>query len=434
MKTESQRRIVVVDSYFDGERHQLSGPFTLLLAAGKIQEILPGDATASGEDLPTEFREADDAVVRAAFALPGLVEGHSHLFLDGAELDFKKRQAHLKAPRAEMLDLARRNARAALDAGITLIRDGGDAYGINTRLRAELRQSDEVAPEYRSPGLAIRKQKRYGSFMAREVTDAASIVATIAELAPEADDLKVLLTGIIDFEKGAVKGKPQFDLEEARLIVKTAKTHGLLTYAHCSGREGLEIAAEAGIDSVEHGFFMTRRILQVMADKGIAWTPTFSPVHFQWSHPELAPWDEDTVRKLRQILDRHQEHIRMVAEMGVEVIAGSDAGSYGVPHGAGLLDELVLLAQAGLTTTAVLQAATTTPRRLWGCAPAAIRTGNRVNITLLAASPFAGIENLRRVEAVIMGERMRVVSGHRTALEPESVIADSSLVKGECRG
>lgn len=389
--------VLVAESYFDGTRLHEGGPFTIEIVRGVIQHILPGDASAAVAARHLhEFGEQAE-VMAVPFVMPGLVEAHCHLFLDGSELDFQKRKDYLDAPREEMLAVGRRSLARTLAAGVTLIRDAGDLHGINTQLKAELTRQSGVAPALLSAGRAIRKKGRYGSFMAVEVTDAESIVRTIRELAPTADQLKILLTGIIDFEKGQMKGGVQFDLAEAKLIVKTARELGLRIFAHCSGPEGLKIAVAAGIDSIEHGFFMGRDVVRAMADKGIAWVPTFAPVYFQYARPELAGWNEQTVAALWAILERHFEHVGLAAELGVSVMAGSDAGSYGVAHGQGLIDELVFLRRAGLSLDKVLAAATSVPRRLWGCASADLQPARRADLIVLDGSPAADLQNLRRV-------------------------------------
>ncbi len=86
------------------------------------------------------------------------------------------------------------------------------------------------------------------------------------------------------------------------------------------------------------------------------------------------------------------------------VIAGSDAGSPGVAHGAGLIDELLHLLRAGLPMAAVLQAATSRPRALWGMASAGIARGERADLILLDRSPFADPGALREVRLVVKGE------------------------------
>jgi len=133
---------------------------------------------------------------------------------------------------------------------------------------------------------------------------------------------------------------------------------------------------------------MTPDILDVMADKRIAWVPTVSPVNFQWARPELAGWDAGTIDNLRRILDSHREHIGLAHRKGVELVAGSDAGSPGVVHGEALLDELFHFLDAGLPMSAVLEAATSRPRRLWEVETANISVGATAEVVALEASPF----------------------------------------------
>jgi imidazolonepropionase-like amidohydrolase len=398
-------RILVAGSYFDGEKGHGEGPYTILIDGTRIVDVLGGDRSAERAELPEAFRAADVPVSHAAFVMPGLVEAHAHLLLDGAKLELDARSAYLKASDEEMMKTGRQNLIANLAAGVTVIRDAGDRFGVNHRIRAEAARADTLVPDVRSPGLAIRKPKKYGAFMAIEVDTPEEIVSGIGQLLKTGDDLKVLLTGIIDFEAGQVKGKPQFTLAEAQLIVETARRHGRPTFAHCSGAEGLEIAIGAGIDSIEHGFFMTDELLAKMAHRGIAWVPTFSPVHFQWARPDIVGWNEETVGHLRRILDSHLEHVGKAAEMGALLVAGSDSGSHGVPHGSALVDELFHFLDAGLSMDQTLRSATSLPRRLWGVGSADIAAGSRADLITLAGSPYDDAENLRRVRTICRAGR-----------------------------
>jgi imidazolonepropionase-like amidohydrolase len=393
-------KIFLVQSYFDGQKHHTKGPYTIITRSGWILEIEKGDILLNQADLTEKVEAGAAEVHRSEFLMPGLVEGHSHLFLDGLELDFEKRKDYLSASWDEMTAVGNRNIAGSLSAGITLIRDGGDRYGINHHLRADSANRAGLKPEIRSPGKALRKEGGYGGFIGIAVKDAEGILEMVHEIAESADDLKILLTGIIDFEKGEVKGSPQFSLGEISLMVETASRLGLMTYAHCSGIEGLIIAAEAGVNSIEHGFFMNRDILTIMADKNISWVPTFSPVYFQYQNPELAGWNVQTVSRLDAILNNHFRHIAFAHEMGVPIIAGSDAGSYGVPHGRGLIDELFFLDRAGIPLTETLSSATSVPRRIWNCESADIIPGNRINFLELKGSPFINIDNLNQSQSI----------------------------------
>ena len=378
---------VVTDTYFDGERYHFAGPYTLEVEKGRIVRVVK-----SG--LSVDQGQEGIPVKQAAFIMPGLVEAHSHLFLDGGLLDFNARNEYLNASGEEMLAVARANIAANLASGVTLVVDAGDRYGVNHDIRLESR-----SVTVRSAGWALRRAGRYGGFMAREVGSRAEIASAIREISTTADDLKVILTGIIDFKAGVVKGEPQFDPDELRFIVALAREQGLRTFVHCSGVAGLEAAVAAGVDSIEHGFFMTRDILKSMADKGIAWVPTFSPVHFQWQHPEIAGWDGQTVANLRRILDSHLEHVGTAADMGVPLVAGSDAGSHGVRHGEALIDELDFFSRAGLSMEEVLRSATSRPRARWGAEPVSIEAGCRAEFIALAGSPFEDPHHLRTVVA-----------------------------------
>ncbi len=390
---------IVVDSYFDGSVHHPHGPFTVTVDDGRITDVCRGEASCTG--MPVQ---------RGRFLMPGLVEAHCHLFLDGGERDPAKRSLALQAPHDTMLAVGRQSLRQTLAAGVTLVRDAGDIHGINLLLRAE-QHAAQALPTVLCAGRAIRNTRRYGSFMAQELTDQTSPRQLVSELAADADQIKILMTGIIDFEAGAVQGAPQFTQEQATQIVSAARKRGLRTFAHCSGEAGIDIALTAGVDSIEHGFFVTREQLQIMADRAIAWVPTLSPVHFQWSHPEIVGWTAHAMGNLERILDDHRRQIDHAYALGVPVLVGSDAGSMGVPHGSGCVDELLLMAAAGVALEKLLHSATELPRRLWGCLPADIAPGRGAEIVLFDQSPFDDPAALRRPAAVVR-------AGHLSQPEP----------------
>ena len=383
--------LVSVREWFDGERRH-TRPANFLVKQGIIVEL------GEGEDLQT-LTQSDLTVLQGEFLMPGLVDAHAHLFLDGAPTDGKIRSAHLKQSLQELTEAARRSVRQTLACGVTWVRDAGDRHGINNRIRQEALSADDLS-RVRSGGLGVKRPKRYGAFMATDVEDAAAIKASVTRLAAENDEIKLILTGIIDFDAGAVTDEPQFDLASTRLVVETAKAHGRKTFAHCSGEKGLAIAARAGIDSIEHGFFMSRETLAIMRDNQVAWTPTFCPVHFQWAQPEAVGWSPQTVGNLRRILDHHAEHLRLADEMGVCLLMGTDAGSMGVEHGHALFDEIDRYLEAGLSLEKTLRAATSTARRHFGCEQSQLEVGAPFDAVLLDASPFSDISVLRKPRQV----------------------------------
>lgn len=384
---------LVVDSWFDGERRHDNGPTTFTVHGGRIAEIAAGD---HGVDLAARGMTLE----RGAFLMPGLVDAHVHLFLDGATSDGRARTEHMKQPVERLAEAARANARQSLARGVTLVRDAGDRHGINHRIRDQACLPGSGLARVRSGGIGIKRPKRYGAFMATDVADDLGIDETVRNQALSNDEIKLILTGIIDFDAGAVTDEPQFDLAATRHVVACARAAGRKVFAHCSGAKGLSIAAAAGVGSIEHGFFMGRAHLETMLENRVAWTPTFSPVHFQWAQPHWAGWSAQTVGKLRRILDDHARHLALAAEMGVTLLLGTDAGSMGVDHGHAVSEEIRRYLEAGLSLEQTLTAATAAARRHFDLEHPTLTRGAPFDAQMLAEDPFVDLDALLKPRKV----------------------------------
>jgi imidazolonepropionase-like amidohydrolase len=407
-------RRIIVEAWFDGVALHAEGPYLIVVTDGVIASIALAAAT-------------EKADLRAAFAMPGLCDAHVHLFLDGAKLDPVERNAQLRSGLPAMLAVARSNIDNSLQAGVTVLRDAGDVFGVNHAMREEFGARAGDTMTLRSCGAGLRRTGRYGRLLAHEI-GASDMAAGVDAAAETADDVKVLLTDIVDFESGQMKRPPQFDLEEMQFIVERARRHKRRTFVHCSGVDGLAIAVAAGVDSIEHGYFMNREILKRMADSEIAWVPTFAPVRFQFERPEIAGWSRTAMANLERLLASHAEHLALGHELGVPIIAGSDAGSPGVPHGSGLIDELYFMHETGLSLAAVLHCATGEPRRHWGMPAAALAAGQQADLVLLEMSPFRDPDALRKVLAVVRGDTVfnRDPASHVRSRPQESAARDIS--------
>lgn len=367
-------------SYFDGYINHTDGPYFISVDKGLIVRI---------ERSPGSSIRADKKI---QFIMPGMTEAHCHLFLKGDELDFAKRSAYLKSDFETKIQMAQNNLEENLKYGITYLCDAGDSYGVNAYMQKLKRDS---FPGIRQAEMGIRKTGRYGSFMARQGSTPEDYKQYIQEVTRSGDVLKILLTGIIDFVKGEVKGKPQFSPEELQYIVNKGKENGLTSMVHCSGVEGLTMAIDAGVNSIEHGFFMTKDLLKKMRDKNISWVPTFIPVHFQYANPQYAGWTEEVVAKLKGILDKHRENLLYAGDLGVSIFVGSDAGSYGVVHGKSYIDELLLMHETGIGTADLLNWATVKPREKWNLESHSIIEGHRADFIMMDESPFDNFEIMK---------------------------------------
>jgi imidazolonepropionase-like amidohydrolase len=341
--------------------------------------------------------------------LPGLVEAHAHLFLEGGELDLGKRAAHLKQEPAQLLRLAGARLEKLVRLGVIAVRDAGDKDGVGLALSRLYTGADRpLMPYVDSPGAAVHRRGRYGSFMAQPMEDFASPRLCVgARVQAGANRIKLISTGVINFKKGAVTSKPQMTTEEIREFVTAAASFGKQTFAHASGDQGIERVIEGGVNSVEHGFFVRDDQLLKMRDRQIAWVPTFAPVQEQVDHADRMGWDTKTVANLRRILERHAANLRKAYEIGVPIIAGSDAGAYGVPHGTGLICELELMERAGLSPLAVINAATGAGSKRLGFGEkfGQIKAGFLPRFILTRHSPLRSVANLRKPRTVVFGDK-----------------------------
>ncbi|MEA2734001.1 MAG: hypothetical protein QOE14_452, partial [Humisphaera sp.] len=242
------------------------------------------------------------------------------------------------------------------------------------------------------------------SFMGEAIENHASPAACVAaRVAQGADRIKLLVSGIINFKEGKVTTPPQLTIDEVKQIVEAAKQHGKPTFAHASGTEGVENSIDGGVNTVEHGFFITEEQLKKMRDRGIAWVPTLAPVQLQIDRASDLGWSDEVVGHLKRIIESHQKMLRRAHEMGVKIVAGSDAGSCGVPHGLGLLHELHQMEQAGLPAIAAINAATGVsaaaldfPEPIGRIAP-----GHRARFILTRHDPLASVANLQKEKTVL---------------------------------
>lgn len=343
-----------VGALFDG--NELRGDAHLVFDAGRIRHAGGPPANAG---IPLR-RSEPDLHLPDLLALPGLIEAHAHLFLEGGECDPTRRAAFAELGDAELLRRAESRLERLLRCGVVAVRDAGDRNGVGLALqRRDRSPARGRMPYVDSPGAALHHRGRYGAFMGRPIEEHDGIERAIAARAAEgAHRIKLLATGIINFEKGAVTTPPQMPTPELSAAVAAARSLGRQTMVHCSGHDGVTACVAAGVDSVEHGFFVDHDQLAQMRDRDIAWVPTFAPVQFQWEQPGFVGWSATVRDHLRRILDGHAASLAHAVAIGVRLVAGSDAGSHGVPHGHGFLRELELMEDAGGSALAVLRSAT----------------------------------------------------------------------------
>ena len=410
--TDTRRVWLRVGTLIDGENNQplrsthIVYDSASIVYVGDEKNPPPRSTISPGQSQP-------DLDLPEFTLLPGLVEAHAHLFLEGGELDPEKRAASLRQPRAKLLETAGGRLERLILLGVVGIRDAGDKMGVGLFLHnLSTSTGRPLMPCIDSPGAAINHRGEYGSFMAEPAEDFESPRDCVfSRVKNGSDRIKLIVSDVIDFKTGRVLKPPQMTASEVEKFTSAAKEFGKQTFAHATGDRGIENAVDGGVDSVEHGFFITDDQLEKMRDRQIAWVPTFSPVQKQIDLAGRLGWDDKTISNLRKILDHHSSSLLKAERLGVPIIAGSDAGAAGVPHGIGLIDELCLMEAAGLSSHEVIRCATGNSSRRLGFKEhfGLIKPGYRSRFILTRHSPLNGVSNLLKQKYVVFDGKVHNV-------------------------
>ena len=254
-------------------------------------------------------------------------DAHIHMLLDGE--DWRAAIArHKTAPDEGYIRAVLARYRAW---GVTHLRDGGDRWGVCTRAA---RLAGEYGIDYKTPAFPIYKAGCYGSFIGRGYEDLSEYGTLVERAACEgADFIKIMVSGIMDFDRfGVITGEP-YAPEDIRELIRIAHAAGFRVMAHANGARTVQAAAEAGVDSVEHGAYLDEAALRAMAEHGTLWTPTIVTIG---NLIGCGRYPDDVLRPLFRL---HAENIRQAAAFGVPIAVGSDAGAYRVLHAQGAADE-----------------------------------------------------------------------------------------------
>ena len=382
----------------DGLGPALRRPVTVAVSDGVITQIVDGDGD--------EAAGAGATVVDASGAtiVPGLVDCHSHLTLPGGA-QWIARGAD---PTPDLVDAAERNAAALTAAGVRWVRDVGSprrADGGDGRERAlalGLRDRWRGRPGYpyiRAAGTWLTKAGSLPGGLAVEVGDADGLLAAaLAQLDDGADLVKLYLDGP---EQGVAPWSP----DEVRAVVAAVHARGATVAAHGSGLANCALAADAAVDTLEHGFALDEDIARTLSANGVTLVSTLSVMH-SWltfgSTTTIERFTTDEGRSaIAERLAMAEESVRIAHRAGVAIAAGSDFGGGSVRAGH-LAWEVQALVKAGLEPWQALGAATWQGGSVFGDPDAGrIRVGGPAHFLLVHGDPLDDPAALWRVWRVV---------------------------------
>jgi imidazolonepropionase-like amidohydrolase len=380
---------------FDGET--MHNDWVVLVRGNKIEQA--GSMTFK---LPANTRVIELA---GATLLPGLIEGHSHLFLHPYNETPWNDQV-LKESRAERTARAVNHAKATLMAGFTTVRDLGTEGAMydDVGLKKAIEKGVIPGPRMIVATRAIVAKGSYGPRSENseiELPQGAAEVAGIDDMANEvrtqigkgADLIKIYA----DYRWGRDgQSMATFSAETIALATQIANSGGRQTVAHASTKEGMRRAIAGGVSTIEHGDEGDEEIFKLMKDKGIALCPTLAAGD---AVLQYNGWKKGIDPEPARITSKRKS-FQAALKSGVTICMGGDVGVFA--HGENAR-EMELMVDYGMKPIDVLKSATSVNADVFGYGEkiGRIRKGLFADLVIVSGDPSTDIKNIRKVLIVM---------------------------------
>ena len=392
---------VLCGRLIDGTDQQPRSNVTIVVKGDRVSEIQNGlspSGSAAVVDLSKET------------CLPGLIDTHTHVLLQGDITAADYDEQLLKQSTEYRAILATVNARRALEYGFTTIRDvetEGAGYAdvdlkkaINNgvipgpRMQVATRALD-VTGAYPLLGYAPNVPVPHGV----QVVDGADSArqAVREQISHGADWIKVYSDRSYKVrEDGVLDDIPTFTLEELKAIVDEAHRERRKVASHAMALQGVHNSVEAGVDSIEHGNYIAAEDMKAMATRGIYYVPTIYVGQYV-AEGRAAAGAPVWVK----MLSIHEDTFRRALKLGVKIAFGTDAG--GFAWTVNPAKEFGYMVKWGMTPAQAIQSATKTAAELlgWSDQVGTLQPGRFADIVAVSGDPLADITVLEHVDFVM---------------------------------
>jgi imidazolonepropionase-like amidohydrolase len=390
----------------DGRADEARSDQGILVIGQRVSEVGPW------ADLSRRARRARVIDLSRATVLPGLIDAHTHILLQGdvTSEDYDTQLLNQSIPYRAIL--ATRNVRWALMEGYTALRDVETEGAMYADVDVKRAIAEGVIPGPRL-WVATRALAPTGMYpiggpnweldlpKGVEIVDGPDAIrrAVREQVAHGADWIKFYADRrYYVAPDGVLRSWVNFTDEELQALVGEAHRLGRPVAAHAIGRDGIEAALRAGVNSIEHGMGITDSLAQVMAQRGVYWCPTIFVTVY------VAPGRGAAGATIwQQIVDIERVAFGRALRAGVKIANGTDAGGY--PWTEPLAREFSYLVRYGMTPMQAIRAGTSVAAELLGKQDVigTIEPGHFADIVATAGDPLQDISELERVKFVMKG-------------------------------
>ena len=383
---------------FDGKSDDLKRQQVILIEGTRIKQV--GSAAEVHIPPGTDVLDLTNAVV-----LPGLIDGHTHIFANGPELDDQMLKESLQYRTLEALV----NAQRDLYVGFTTLRDLktlGGMYG-DVDVRTAINNGLVQGPRLQVSGRGFQitggfHPKGYSrdiplpSMLETVDTPWEARKSVREQLMNGADWIKFYATNEFTFgPDGKMVIPPMFTFDEVQAFVEEAHDRGHKVSCHAFGGKGLHNCLSAGVDTVEHGVQLTDEDIQQFKAKGIYLIPTLYHYQLERQH-DAKKYNGHSVAEVSE------PSFRRAVAAGVKIAFGTGVGPF--PHGT-QIHEFEYMVKFGMTPLQVLRSATIVNAQMmgWETKIGSIEPGKLADIVAVCGDPLTDITELERVKFVMKG-------------------------------
>lgn len=338
--------------------------------------------------------------------LPGLIEGHSHLFLH-AYNEVSWDDQVLKESRAERTARAVTHAQATLMAGFTTVRDlGTEGAGYDdVGLKTAIEKGVIPGPRMQVATKAIVAKGAYGPKSASADVDYPQGAAEVGTMEELRNEVRVQISKGADWikiygdyrRKAGGPSNPTFTVDELKAAVTIARMNNIPVVVHASTRQGMLNAIEAGVTTIEHGDEGDAEVFALMKAKGIALCPTLAATE---SIESYRGWQGKNRQSEPASITRKKKMFSMALASGVTICMGGDVGVFA--HGTNV-KEMELMQEYGMKPQAILQSATSVNAAIlgWDKQLGRIQTDYTADLIAVSGDPSQNVTALRNVVLVM---------------------------------
>ena len=391
----AQTYLLRPDRVFDGET----------MHEGWVVRVKGDKIEAAGPATTVNITGAETVELQGTTLMPGLIEGHSHVFLHPYNETSWNDQV-LKEARSLRTARATVHAQKTLMAGFTTIRDLGTegADYDDVGIREAINQGIIPGPRMMVVTRALVATGSYGPKLSPDIDvpqgaeeadgHDALIRAVRRQIGKGADAIKIYA----DYRWGPDgEARPTFTLDEIKLIVDIAKSSGRAVFAHASTAEGMRRAILGGCETIEHGDDGTPEIFALMKQHGTALCPTLAAGDAVSQYRGWKKGQEPEPDRIKQ----KRVTFRQAMDAGVIICAGGDVGVF--PHGDNAR-ELVMMVEYGMKPLDVLRSATSVNADEFHFTDRGrIKPGLLADLVAVTGDPSKTITSVQQVRAVMKG-------------------------------